>query len=185
MKDSPEVRIARILNRGYVSAAPISWLSALSIYAGEEYENYDLDLIGPRQRRRLVVALESGGFRSLSGSRLQRDETVVAFPRPKRTLGTDPAVEARDALRREGEVVMLTPTQTLLLALDAEIDSGRLGELEQLVYEQPANLDKVAQWARAAGRGERFAAVRGELAAAQKRGIEDRRARNFRSQLPR
>ena len=185
MTEPPATAVARILNRAGVSAAPVSWLRALSIHSGEEYENYDLDLIGPRQRRRLVRALESAGFRSLTGSRLQLDELIVAFPRPKRTLGTDPAVEARGALRREGELVMMTPTQTLLLALEAEMGAAPPAELEALVYELPANLDKVAQWARAGGRGDQFAALRPGLAAAQKRGTQDRKERSFRSKLPR
>jgi hypothetical protein len=71
------------------------------------------------------------------------------------------------------------------MALDAEPTVARIEELEALVYEQPANLDKVAQWSRAAARGERFASIRGRLAAAQRLGIEDRRARRFVSRLPR
>lgn len=178
-------RVAVILNRAGVSAAPLSWVPALSIHAGEEFENYDLDLIGPRQRRRLVRALEAAGFRSTSGTRLEGNDLRVAFPRPKRTLGTDPAVEARAALRAGDDVVLLTPTQALLLALDESLDEPRVAELSALVYEQPANLDKVAQWARAAGRGPRFAAVRSRLAAAQEQGVAERRARTFRSRLPR
>jgi hypothetical protein len=73
MERGAALQVATILNRAGVSAAPLSWLLALSIYTGEEYENYDLDLIGPSQRRRLVRALEADGFRSISGTRLQRE----------------------------------------------------------------------------------------------------------------
>ena len=86
-----------------------------------------------------------------------------------------------------GAVVLVTPTQALLLYLHRfGDDAGAIAdELTRLVWEQPANLDKVADWAQAAGRGATFARLRQRLEPAQAEGIDLRRRRMFRSKLPR
>ncbi len=181
--------IARLLNRGGVSSAPLARLCAVSIFDDEEYENYDVDLVSPRQRLRIAAVLEAAGFRHTSGRVLAapEDGAPVVFPKPA-ILGSDPSRPAEELLARGGAVVLVTPTQALLLYLHR---FGRQGtealadELTSLVWEQPANLDKVGEWARAAGLGAAFSALRRRLDDAQAEGVELRRQRRFRSRLPR
>ncbi len=183
------VAIARLLNRGGVSAAPMRRLDAISIFDDEEYENYDFDIIPPRRRLRIAAVLTAASFRQTSGSRIEppEDGKPIVFPKPG-ILGGDPSRPAGDLLAAGGAVVMVTPTQAMLLYLhrfghqDAEAIAD---ELTELVWEQPANLDKVRDWTRAAGLGPAFARLRGRLETAQAEGIELRRRQRFRSRLPR
>jgi hypothetical protein len=186
--------IARILNRAGVSAAPIPSLNALSIFTVDEHENFDLDVIGPRQRRAAAAALTAAGFAHRSGREFRRGNEILRFPRPKRTLGTDPAIEAREVVQERGVIALLTPTQAALLMLYEETVGGGGGtalkndglaeQLAALAHEQPMNMGKMRQWARPAGLGERLEAMRSAIEASQRRGIEDRRQRRFKTRLP-
>jgi hypothetical protein len=64
------LEIARWLNRGGLSAAPCPWLNAISIFVDEEYERFDYDLIGPRDRLRIGRVLEEHGFPGLEPGNL-------------------------------------------------------------------------------------------------------------------
>lgn len=183
----PRTAAARILNRGGVSAAPMARLPILSIFDDDEYENYDIDMIPPRRRSKLVKALVAEGYRQSSGRRIKDpDGARFEFPRPA-ALGTDPSRPAADLLGGGGSV-LVTPTQALLLYLHrcGDLGAGAVAdELRGLVWEQPANLAKVAEWTRPAGRGALFAELRPVLDEAQREGIDLRKRREFRSRLPR
>jgi len=193
--------IARALNRAKVSAAPCAWLPALSIFDDEHYENYDYDMVGPGERRRLVRALESAGFRQKSGRILVKvgaprraespgEPTALEFPRPTRLLAGDPALEFEKVVDRGKTIALATPTQILLTTLRRGLlGEGAEAELVALVREQPANLDKVEEWLR---RGpseseglKRFLRWRAGMDEAQEEGFELRRRGRFRSELPR
>ena len=181
--------IARLLNRGGVSAAPLRQLAAISIFDDEEYENYDFDLVSPRQRSSIAAVLKEAGFRQVSGRTLLAPNggKPIVFPKPG-ILGTDPSRPADVLLSQNHSVVLVTPTQALLLYLHhfgREDASGLREELNALVWEQPANLDKVREWARPAGLGRAFLTLRSELEGAQAEGIDLRRRHLFRSRLPR
>ncbi len=181
--------IARRLNRGDLSAAPLRRLSAVSIFDDEEYENYDLDLISPLRRLKIAALLTGAGFRQTSGRRFAAPEggAPVVFPKPG-ILGSDPSRPADELLERGGTVVLVTPTQALLLYLHrfGHPSAETLAEeLTELVWEQPANLDKVEDWARAGGTGSTFSRLRRRLEDAQAEGVDLRRRRQFKSRLPR
>ncbi len=191
MSDPLEYRIevARTLNRGGVSAAPMRRLALLSIFDDDEYENYDFDLVSPRRRLRIAALLRDAGFKQKTGSLFTTPNggDSVVIPKPG-ILGTDPSRPASELLARAGRVVLVTPTQALLLYVHKfgeDLKSSIADELVDLVWEQPANLDKVQDWAQAAGHGQAFSRLRGGLNKAQAEGIELRRLRRFRSRLPR
>ncbi|MEM7355903.1 MAG: hypothetical protein AAF657_34120 [Acidobacteriota bacterium] len=183
------IEVARRLNRGGVSAAPLSRLPLLSIFDDDEYENYDFDVVSPRRRLRIGKILTADGFRQASGSRIESPNggAPILFPKPG-ILGSDPSRPAADLLARGGGIIVVTPTQALLLYLHRfgpETASTDEPELTRLVWEQPANLDKVHEWARAAGHEVPFSKLRPALTEAQAEGIDLRRRQIFRSQLPR
>lgn len=184
--EPPRVAVARLLNRAEVSAAPLARIDAISIFDDEHYENYDHDLVSPRQRRRVVEALAAAGYRHRTGRVIEAPDSgrPVLFPRPA-ILGTDPS-RAVETLLAAGEgTVLVTPTQALLVVLHRFDDAEAAAELEALVYEQPANLDKAQQWLRAAGRARRLQAIRPALERTQAEGTALRRAKRFVSRLPR
>ncbi len=183
------IEIARTLNRADVSAAPLVRLDAISIFDDEWYENYDHDAIGPRQRWRLAKALKAAGFHHRSGRRFDApdDGPPVLFPRPG-MLGTDPSRPADELLQRAEGIVLVTPTQALLLLLHRFGDQGPEAlreELVALVWDQPANLDKAHDWLRASARAKPLTALRNTLAETQAEGTRLRRQRRFVSKLPR
>lgn len=182
------IETARHLNRGGVSAAPLSRLPILSIFDDEEYENYDLDAIPPTQRLRLIKILEGAGFRHASGRVLKAPDggAQLEFPKPS-GLGSDPSRPAADLVARGDRVVLVTPTQAILLHLHrwSEADEASVvEELASLVWEQPANLDKIYDWARAAQCEKPFLRMRPQLETAQAEGVSLRKRKRFKSRLP-
>lgn len=182
------VEIARPLNRAKVSAAPLQRLPLVSIFDDEEYENYDFDLIAPLRRLRIGKELKALGFRQVSGSTFESKERAfqVVIPKPG-ILGSDPSKPADLQLQKGGAVVLVTPTQALLLylyRLGPETYPETTEELAHLVWEQPANFEKVAQWARPAGLLGAFSQLRKNLQPYQTEGIDLRRRRKFQSRLP-
>ena len=82
-------------------------------------------------------------------------------------------------------LALLTPTQTALLLLREDPDAPLLeSQLGDLAYEQPLNLDKVAQWARTTGHAGHFARVRQHVERRQREGVRLRRRGRFVSALP-
>lgn len=182
------VEIAGWLNQSGVSAAPCPWLPAISIFVDEHYENYDYDMIGPKERRQISRALLDREFRQVGGRVFEGPLGRIEFPRPTRTLATDPVEELERVLDRGAGSVFATPTQVLLTTWRQEgprLTSARQAALIELVREQPANLDKVRDWLRRTECATDFARCRPQLAAAQQEGFELRRTGRFRSRLPR
>ena len=183
------IEIARWLNGQGISAAPCTWLSAISIFVDEDYENYDYDIIGPRARRGIARVLQAHGFRRLTGRAFAEPKAGrIEFPRPTRTLASDPVAELVTALDHQADAVFATPTQILLLTWrreGPELSSRRSADLVALVREQPANIDKVGNWLRRTALEPGFRQLEPTLRQAQDEGTELRRRGRFRSQLPR
>ncbi|MEM7164180.1 MAG: hypothetical protein AAF581_01875 [Planctomycetota bacterium] len=185
----PAVETARLLNRGDISAAPLRRLPVISIFDDEHYENYDVDVIGPFSRRRIVKVLERAGYRLARGTILEApDGPQVVFPKLG-ILGSDPVRPVEDLLAQGGSIVLVTPTQALLLYFQRYSEEGAdslAPELGDLVFEQPANLDKICDRLRRQELPARvFQQLGGQLAARQAEGTALRRDRRFRSRLPR
>ncbi len=182
------VEIARWLNREKLSAAPCAWLSSISIFVDEQYENYDYDILGPRARQTVASVLREHGFRQVRGRVFEGESGRIEFPRPTRTLASDPASELEEILDRGAEAAFATPTQILLTTWrreGPELSMSRRDDLLRLVREQPANLDKIRDWLRRTECANDFARFRPELEEAQEAGYQLRRQGRFRSQLPR
>ena len=113
---------------------------------------------------------------------------TIEFPRPSRTLASDPASEFEQVLDQGDGAAFATPTQIVLATWRREgpqLTDSRRSELLALVREQPANLEKVRDWLRRTDRGPDFEVLRPQLVAAQREGFEQRRKGTFRSRLPR
>ena len=182
------VDVCRHLNRRSMSAFPTRSLPLISLGNDDEYENYDYDVIGPRQRKKLLTILEDSGFKLRSARELVSIEGTtppLRFPRPNGTLGVDPSGSVLNEIS-SGGVVWATPTQTVLCLLHqsgGECDADLENELVHLVREQPANLGRIKQCARSAG-FHSVSELLKRMARAQAEGIELRKRREFRSELP-
>jgi hypothetical protein len=181
------LEIARWLNQGGLSAAPCAWLSAVSIFVDEEYEKSDYDLIGPRDRLRIASVLEEHGYRQRTGREFEGPLGRIEFPRPSRTLSSDPASELEQVLDCGSGAAFATPTQILLATWRREgpsLSESRHKDLIGLVREQPANLEKIRDWLRRTDRRPDFELMMPKLNTVQREGFEQRRKGTFRSQLP-
>jgi hypothetical protein len=170
--------VARTLRASEIAAHPCPWLGAVSIFVDEFYENFDYDLIGPKARRAIARSLEGAGFRQRTGRSFEGDPGRVEFPKPSRTLSSDPSGELEAILGRPDTVALATPTQILLTTWRQNrptLSAERLFDLRELVFHQPANLEKVWDWLRRTEAAESFKLAHPTLAAAQAEGIEARR----------
>lgn len=182
------VEISRWLNRSGLSAAPCPWLSSISIFVDERYENYDYDIIGPQARRRIARVLVEHDFQRLSGRVFEGPLGRIEFPRPTRSLATDPSEEFERVIDRAVGATFATPTQILLTTWrreGPEIAPSRQQDLLKLVREQPANLDKIRDWLRRTPCRSDFQRLRPRLEKAQEEGVQQRRRGTHHSQLPR
>lgn len=181
-------QVSRWLSQGGLSAVPCPWLSAVSIFVDERYENYDYDIIGPRARLRIAQVLLDHDFRQLSGRVFEGPLGRMEFPRPSRSLATDPSEEFEQVVDGALGGAFATPTQILLTTWrreGPEVAPARQQDLLKLVREQPANLDKIRDWLRRTPCSTDFQRFRPRLEAAQEQGLQQRRQGTFRSQLPR
>ena len=182
------VEIAGWMNREGVSAASCPWLHAISIFVDEHYENYDYDLIGPRDRKRIASILAANGFEQMSSRVFSSSDGRIEFPKPTRSLASDPGEEIERVIDRGESVALATPTQVLLTTWRREgpnLSEERRAQLLALAREQPANLDKVRDWLRRTDCKEAYGSLYPRLEAAQREGFDLRRRGAFRSQLPR
>jgi hypothetical protein len=181
------LRISRWLNQSRLSAAPCPWLRAVSIFVDESYENYDYDIIGPRARLRIAEVLQEHDFQQLSGRVFEGPLGRIEFPRPNRSLASDPSEEFEQVVDGSADGVFATPTQILLTTWrreGPELAPSRQQDLLKLVREQPANLDKIRDWLRRTTCLADYQRFRPRLETAQEQGLEERRRGSFQTQLP-
>ena len=187
--------IAQLNHRG-LSIFPLAKLNAVSVYTTDYYENYDYDIVMPSQRDKLVKLLAKQGFKQTSGRVIcNSDKSIVfEFPKPNFTLGDDPASQAEKLINRSNSHIIITPTQALLIYLKRFYDQIQIelnnpdpkpiiSELLDLLYEQPANLDKVREWLGPTNQTEVFILLKQEFRAQQQAGINDRRKHTFKSRV--
>ena len=184
------------LNQKGLSIFPLAKLNAVSIYTADYYENYDYDIVIPSQREKLVKLLAKYGFKQTSGRVITNSDKSITFefPKPNFTLGDDPANKAEKLINTSKSYVIVTPTQALLIYLKrfydeikAELDNENsksiISELLDLLYDQPANLDKVREWLGPSNQTEIFILLKQEFRAQQQAGILDRRNHTFKSRV--
>ena len=194
---SPELKALLLdVNQQGLSVFPLKKLNAVSIYTTDFYENYDYDVVLPGQRSKLVNTLAGNGFKQSSGRIIKnKDQSIIfEFPKPNFTLGDDPADKAEKLINNSKHIIILTPTQALLiylkryydeifLQLNSENDNAMIEEITTLLYEQPANLDKVREWLGPSNQTELFILLKPQLRDAQKSGITHRRQYSFKSKI--
>ena len=182
------------INKKGLSFFPLSRLNAISVYTADYYENYDYDIVLPSQRDKLVQILKQFGFKQTSGRVItNQDKSIIfEFAKPNFTLGDDPAEKTARLIKKSNSLVVITPTQALLIYLKQFYDQLKLelrsesvkpitNELSALLYEQPANLDKVREWLGPSGQDDIFVSLKLNFRQYQQQGIDDRREFKFNS----
>ena len=192
---SPELQHLFIqINSKGLSFFPLSQLNAVSVYTADYYENYDYDIVLPGQRDKLVSILKQFNFKQTSGRIIaSEDKSIIfEFPKPNFTLGDDPAEKTARLIKKSSSLVVITPTQAVLIylkqfydqfkqQLGADTEPYLISELTDLLYEQPANLDKVREWLGPSGKTDLFISLKQQFRLAQQKGIDHRREYKFKS----
>lgn len=186
-----QLAIARTLNRNGIAALPLDCAALIALADDSIYENYDYDVLGPNSREALRIVLEAEGWTPKRATRFEHPEhpdSSLLLPRGNAVLGSNPADPVFRALEHPGSIVFATPTQAALLVLAQSgqswgVDAQR--QLDFLVHELPANLDKVADWAGDWSLRALFTELKPRLARLQADGVLARKERRFRSRLPR
>lgn len=184
------------VNSGGLSLFPLSRFNAVSLFTSDYYENYDYDIVLPGQRSKLVSILKKFDFKQTSGRVITNREKTMTFEfaRPNFTLGDDPAEKTARLIKKSDSIIVITPTQALLIYMKEFYDEMKLekqsetsaplsNELTALLYEQPANLDKVREWLTPSARDDLFVSLKRQFRQAQQQGIDDRKEFRFKSRI--
>jgi hypothetical protein len=128
------------LNNDYLMVFP--QLRAISIYESFRYDQFDMDLLGPSQRKYLITKAHSLGFIQESGKWLVApDKTRIYFPGQKLFNRSFKAFLPN--VQDESTWLATTPTQTAYLLLRSP--SSLEEDLFQLMIRQPFNLERLSK----------------------------------------
>ena len=120
---------------------PIDSIGVIACYDDTEFDNHDVELIGPKARAQLADLLSQRGFSRLNGHCYHRQQLMVTIARPPR--GRASSLAGRLSLKR-GEIRFVTATQAVFHLLLSEMSlDARLDDLEQLLTHLPVNLYKL------------------------------------------
>lgn len=186
-----QITAARCLNQSGVRALPLRASRVIALMDDTVYENFDYDVLGPKSRQALRIALEAEGWRARRASLFEHDDypdVDLIVPKANSILGSNPATPVLTALKHPDAIALTTPTQAALALLHQcgdRWDEAAQAELEFLVLELPANLDKTADWVGDWSLRSLFSQLRPRLEMLQSHGIRERKERSFRSRLPR
>ena len=106
----------------------------------------------------------------------------------------DPAEKTAKLIKKSDSLIVITPTQALLIYLkefydeikhETACDSSKplSNELTALLYEQPANLDKVREWLTPSAKDDLFVLLKLKFREIQQKGIDDRKQFKFKSRI--
>ncbi|BBM84855.1 hypothetical protein [Candidatus Uabimicrobium amorphum] len=171
MSHTKKYILSQVLRDGLINAYAVEGLPIISIYCDDFYENYDYDIIAPKERKKLAKIFEELKMKRRSSRYYTYEDTDICHPKPTRTLGGNPIDEVVRELQRENRIILATPTQAILSTLlychqgHIQID---LEDIYRLVYVQPANLDKIQQWSVHEGYSHLFKPLRHRCTAIQR-----------------
>ena len=135
--------LIKILKRVQLRAHGLEPLKMISLFDDTQFFNIDYDIIPGPERNQIYQALTNNGWTAKSSRIFEKDSFRCGFARPSHTLGANPATNVVSS-KAEFDCQFVTPTQALLFM---EMEGQWNNELAyRLVFEQPANLDKMFQW---------------------------------------
>jgi hypothetical protein len=128
------------LNNDYLTVFPGT--RAISVYESAHYDYFDMDFLGPSQRRYLMSKAQKLGFIQKSGKWMEApDKTKIFFPGQK--LFNRSFKSFLPDTQDELTWLAVTPTQAAFLLLrDPTLDEQ---DLYHLMMHQPFNLRRLGQ----------------------------------------
>lgn len=146
----------------YVVEAP---MSILSVFDHTNYDRSDLDLLSGPQRQYVERKLKKYGYKFKTGRVLQSKTNPIVFRIPKQSIiSANPFDIIRYEKRDQGDIFVLTPTQTACLIINRITDQDELKEaLKDLIKKQPINLKKIYDNIRFEKSKETYQSIHSEL----------------------
>lgn len=162
---------------GELAAYICSWLNAngikcvltggacISIYSKNTYQSFDLDFIDTTfsSRKDITNSLKKIGFKEKNRYFIHKDtEFFVEFPPGPVSVGTQPVKDFKQMAFSTGELLLLTPTDSVKDRLAAFYYWDDKQALEQAILvskNYKVNLEEIKKWSKAEGQTEKFKAI--------------------------
>ncbi len=137
--------------------------ACVSVYTKNQYVSYDLDFVSHASLKEISRVLSGIGFSRKSTRHFVRKGCpfFIEFVAPPLSIGSEPVKNMSTLKSRLGELVLLTPTDSLKDRLAAFYHWNDLEALEQAIMvakAQKVNLREVRRWSEHEGHTEKFSA---------------------------
>lgn len=142
--------------------------SCVSLYTGNRYLSHDLDFVTHSSLREIGPLLGKIGFQRKSSRHFSRDDCpfFVEFVAPPAAIGNEPVREKAIMRTKSGEIVMLTPTDSVKDRLAAWYHWNDPQSLEQALLvaaSQKVALTEVRRWSAREGFKKEYRAFEARL----------------------
>ncbi len=135
--------------------------ACVSIYTKNKYLSSDLDFVSSTSIKEISTALLELGFERKSSRHFEKNDCpfFIEFVSPPAALGREPVMETNVLKTRLGDIVLLTPTDSVKDRLAAYYHWNDPQALEQalmLATAQKINLQEVKRWSAKEGQREKY-----------------------------
>ena len=135
--------------------------ACVSIYTRNKYLSSDLDFVSAASIKEISPVLLELGFERKSSRHFERAGCpfYIEFVSPPAALGSEPVIETNVLKTRRGDIILLTPTDSVKDRLAAYYHWNDPQALEQsllIARSQKINLQEVKRWSEKEGQKEKF-----------------------------
>jgi hypothetical protein len=137
--------------------------ACVSIYTKNKYISYDLDFVSHTSLKEISMVLSDIGFRRESTRHFVRKDCpfYIEFVAPPLSIGSEPVKQRKKLKSRLGEIILLTPTDSVkdrLAAFYHWNDSQALEQAVLVAKAQKISLSEIRRWSENEGHAEKYAA---------------------------
>ncbi len=152
--------VCRKLNDNNIDAVLVGG-ACVSIYTKNKYVSYDLDFVSHTSLKEISRVLSDIGFRRESTRHFTHKDCpfYIEFVAPPLAIGSEPVKLRKKITTRLGELVLLTPTDSVKDRLAAFYHWNDLQALEQAVLvakAQKVSLREIRRWSENEGHAEKY-----------------------------
>jgi len=154
--------ICKKLNDNDIDAVLVGG-ACVSIYTKNKYVSYDLDFVSHTSLKEISSVLSDIGFRRESTRHFIHKDCpfYIEFVAPPLSIGSEPVKLRKKIKSRLGELVLLTPTDSVkdrLAAFYHWNDSQALEQAVLVARAQKISLSEIRRWSENEGHIEKYAA---------------------------
>lgn len=152
--------VCRKLNEKEIDAVLVGG-ACVSIYTNYKYVSFDLDFVSHSSLKKISIVLSEIGFNRESSRHFVKKDCpfFIEFVAPPLSIGNEPVKDRRTLKSKLGELVLLTPTDTVKDRLAAFYHWNDPQALEQAIMvtkAQKARLGEIRKWSENEGHLEKY-----------------------------